>query len=199
MPRFFYDSEFLDTGTTIELISIGIVAEDGREYYGVNSEMPEKEISNNRWLCENVVPHLPLSGRDKVVHRHDSGSYYWSLDMKSTLVKPKWVIANEVREFILTPQPYPQSGLVLPEDFPTELWAYYSAYDHVVLAQLWGRMIDPPKGIPMWTHDLMQLWETAGRPDKPKESEDQHNALADARWNRDLYRTCMRVTETKHN
>ncbi len=34
MTRYFYDCEFLENGNTIELISIGIVADDGREYYG---------------------------------------------------------------------------------------------------------------------------------------------------------------------
>ena len=34
--RYFYDTEFLEDGETIDLISIGIVAEDGREYYAVN-------------------------------------------------------------------------------------------------------------------------------------------------------------------
>ena len=31
--RYFYDTEFIDNGRTIELISIGVAAEDGREYY----------------------------------------------------------------------------------------------------------------------------------------------------------------------
>lgn len=30
--RYFYDTEFIEDGHTIELISIGVVAEDGREY-----------------------------------------------------------------------------------------------------------------------------------------------------------------------
>ena len=32
--RFFYDCEFIEDGRTIELVSIGVVAEDGREFYG---------------------------------------------------------------------------------------------------------------------------------------------------------------------
>lgn len=56
-----YDTEFLDDGSTIDLISIGIVCEDGREYYAVNSDMPRERISRDDWLCQNVVPHLPSS------------------------------------------------------------------------------------------------------------------------------------------
>ena len=36
--RYFYDTEFIDDGRTIELISIGVAAEDGREYYAVSTE-----------------------------------------------------------------------------------------------------------------------------------------------------------------
>lgn len=35
--RYFYDTEFIDDGRTIELISIGMVSEDGREYYAVST------------------------------------------------------------------------------------------------------------------------------------------------------------------
>ena len=36
--RFFYDCEFIEDGTTIELVSIGVVDEDGREFYAVSTE-----------------------------------------------------------------------------------------------------------------------------------------------------------------
>lgn len=166
-----YDTEFLEDGATIELISIGIVCADGREYYAVNSDMPYERIKTDDWLCRNVVPHLPLGGSPPTVERHSnpSSGYYWSLDMRSPLVKPKWVIANEVREFLLA------GGR------PIELWADYAAYDHVALAQLWGRMISLPKGIPMFTHDLQQ--ELEHRPDFAPSAQagDEHHALADAR------------------
>ncbi|MFC8182439.1 3'-5' exoribonuclease domain-containing protein [Rhodococcus sp. NPDC057297] len=168
--KYFYDTEFLDDGRTIELISIGIVSSDGREYYAVNSEMPEDRIKNDRWLCENVIPSLPLNGREPKVNKHTSGNgYYWSLDRRSTIVKPKWVIANEVREFLLDGEGEP------------ELWAWYAAYDHVVLAQLFGKMIHLPKGLPMYTNDLKQEAHRLGDPELPEQEVGEHNALADAR------------------
>lgn len=51
-------------------------------------------------------------------------------------------------------------------------------------------MMDLPDGMPMWTHDLEQLWVNAGRPTKPEQAEGQHNALEDARWNAKLYAAC---------
>jgi hypothetical protein len=54
--RYFYDCEFIDDGKTIDLISIGIVCEDGRELYMQSSEF---EIGKaNGWVVENVLPHL---------------------------------------------------------------------------------------------------------------------------------------------
>lgn len=63
--RFWYDTEFLEDGKTIELISIGFVAEDGREYYAVNEEAPWKRIAKNDWLVRNVVSSLPRIHGDR--------------------------------------------------------------------------------------------------------------------------------------
>ena len=55
--KYFYDTEFIDDGHTIELISIGVAAEDGREYYGISSEFnPERA---GRWVRTHVLPKLP--------------------------------------------------------------------------------------------------------------------------------------------
>jgi hypothetical protein len=60
------------------------------------------------------------------------------------------------------------------------LWAWYADYDHVVLSQLWGSMIQLPEGMPMFTHDLKQVVDMAGNPAMPKQAEGAHNALHDA-------------------
>jgi 3'-5' exoribonuclease-like protein len=55
--RYFYDTEFIDDGRTIELISIGVAAEDGREYYAISTEFdPERAGS---WVRAHVLPKLP--------------------------------------------------------------------------------------------------------------------------------------------
>lgn len=55
--KFWIDTEFHDHGNAIELISIGVVAEDGREYYAVNSEYDRSRA--HAWLQANVLIHLP--------------------------------------------------------------------------------------------------------------------------------------------
>jgi hypothetical protein len=174
--KVFYDTEFLEDGHTIELISIGMVAEDKREYYAINSEMDLPRILKQDWLVREVLPSLPLSNRaglDRYVASPPNvfprpSIDHIDLDVTNTLVKPRQVIANEVRDFLLA----------IPD---LELWAWYGAYDHVALAQLWGPMINLPTGIPMWTNDLRQEVARLGDPELPEQTEREHDALADAR------------------
>jgi len=55
--RYWYDTEFVEDGTTIDLISIGIVCEDGREYYAQSAEFLVHG-KPNEWVQANVIPHL---------------------------------------------------------------------------------------------------------------------------------------------
>jgi len=55
--KYFFDTEFLDDGKTIEAISIGIKAEDGRELYE-EFDFNEERVYADEWLVKNVVPHL---------------------------------------------------------------------------------------------------------------------------------------------
>lgn len=161
--RIYYDTEFLEDGKTIELISIGMVAEDGREYYAVNRAMPWRRILRHDWLVANVVPSLP-------VIRHDGIRPFRKpfLNRAHPDVKSRELIAVQVRQFIQT----------TPD---VELWAWFGAYDHVVLCQLWGAMVDLPDGVPMYTHDLKQEADRLGNPPLPEQADGLHNALADAR------------------
>lgn len=176
MTRYFYDTEFLENGETIELISIGIVCEDGREYYAANSDMPVEKILRHHWLKPNVWPHLPLRGYKPSPQMNAAQVSDGRLDTDDTRVKPKWVIRNEVREFLLA----------APN---VELWADYAAYDHVVLCQLWGPMVRLPAGLPMFTNDIQQEATRLGLSDAdlPSQDEGLHNALADARGVRDRF------------
>jgi len=61
------------------------------------------------------------------------------------------------------------------------LWAWYGAYDHVALCQLWGAMPDLPRSIPRFPLDVRQLWEHLGKPALPVQEAGLHHALDDAR------------------
>ncbi|RFA12145.1 hypothetical protein B7R22_17090 [Subtercola boreus] len=153
--KYFYDTEFLEDGRTVDLISIGIVREDGATYYAVSTDANWKAITADPWLQANVIPHLGYRSPDQ---RIGEQAAHW---------KSRQQIALEVHAF-------------LTEHGEPELWAWYAAYDHVVLSQLWGRMIDLPAGLPMFTNDLKQVVGTKGLPGLPEQTADEHNALADA-------------------
>jgi hypothetical protein len=55
--------EFLEDDRTIDLISIGLIFLDGREYYAVWPDAPWDQIRKRDWLLRNVVPSLPVTGR----------------------------------------------------------------------------------------------------------------------------------------
>lgn len=55
--RYYLDTEFIEQPCCIDLISIALVADDGREYYAVSSEFDASRAS--KWVVDNVFPHLP--------------------------------------------------------------------------------------------------------------------------------------------
>lgn len=55
--RYFYDCEFIEDGRTIDLVSIGVAAEDGREFYAVSTEFDPSRAG--KWVRSNVLPKLP--------------------------------------------------------------------------------------------------------------------------------------------
>src|ERR1044071_4008335 len=154
MPyRYFYDCEFIEDGRLIDLVSIGVVDEHGREYYAVSTEFDASRAVP--WVRRNVLDKLP-SPADKA----------W---------KSRERIREELLDFLAEPL---QTGGATD----IELWAWYAAYDHVALAQLWGPMPTLPREIPRFTKDLLQLWDEQGRPPLPA-AEGRHDALVDARHN----------------
>ena len=54
--RFWFDTEFIEDGRTIDLISIGVFSEDRRKFY---AEVAECDLSRaDQWVKNNVFPHL---------------------------------------------------------------------------------------------------------------------------------------------
>ncbi|MFM9602716.1 3'-5' exoribonuclease domain-containing protein [Streptomyces turgidiscabies] len=186
--KIFYDTEFIDDGRTIDLVSIGMVREDGAELYAVSSEFDVLKLQANPWLVENVWSSLPTFKHPGTLRCHCGPGH---LDLNSPVVRSRAQIARMVEDFILGPD-HRTTGM-LPY---VELWAYYSAYDHVALAQLWGSMINLPEGIPMQSDDLVTAAKLANLTPKdlPKQVDGHHNALADARHNLAMARHIDAVT-----
>ena len=58
--KYWMDTEFIERPYTIDLISIGLVAEDGREFYAESSEVDWTKASH--WTLETVRPQLAGTG-----------------------------------------------------------------------------------------------------------------------------------------
>lgn len=69
--KYFFDTEFIEDGRVIDLVSIGVVAEDGREFYRCNTSC--KLHLASPWVRENVLPSLPGYGDAAWVRRGDIG------------------------------------------------------------------------------------------------------------------------------
>jgi len=81
--------------------------------------------------------------------------------------------------------------------YKPELWAWYGAYDHIALCQLFGRMIDLPNQMPQCTHELKSVLKLLNNPKMPKQPQGKHNALADAKWNMERIRVLRTIIKEK--
>lgn len=151
--KYYIDTEFIESGPKkpIQLISLGIVSEDGRELYCVSSEFNPEDASP--WVQDNVLD--SISEED----------YKSAMSLES--------IGHAVAEFVLQ---------CLPNK--PEFWGYYSDYDWVTFCQIFGTMMNLPQDFPMYCLDIKQVCIEKGNPKLPEQGKGEHNALADARWNK---------------
>lgn len=217
MGKFFIDTEFVERSHKplfgkrrhiIDLISIGIVAEDGREYYAISKEFNPRKA--NIWVRHHVINKLE----------------------KDIIRKSNQQIAREITEFCN----YQISDVERSDKGHAfnEFYGYFSDYDWVLLASMYGEMAALPACFPFYCKDLKQYLddyaqsedfeivmdlklhtmskvisrspeqdrqikmdlskydlpyrlELLRRTDQFPKEENEHNALADARWNKKLY------------
>lgn len=191
--NFYLDTEFLEgtqkrkflgfnigeTKPTIDLISIGIVCEDGREYYAISKDFNLKEVWNRvqvtthsdeapqYWHRNNVL--FPIY--NSFISGDMKNRYPFTLDTMKWLVAQKGIsntdIAEEICSFIFG-QDVDINGSILSTARKYQIsdktknpifYGYYSAYDWVVFCQLHGIMMDLPKGYPFYCIDLKQTFD----------------------------------------
>jgi hypothetical protein len=173
--KYFFDCEFLEDGRTIDLISIGVVCEDGREYLAINKFADFNRILDESWLVENVLPHLGFNkpADESWVDFYYPGRMYPEMNERSELFKNPDQIKNDLIEFITGDN--------------IEFWAYYGDYDWVCLCRLFGQMIDLPEGWPKLCYDLRQWLNHKGLDYIRQPDDAPHHALLDARWGAGTY------------
>jgi hypothetical protein len=210
--RYYFDTEFIEDGEIIDLISIGIVTEDGREYYAVNRDCNFSKASD--WVLDNVLQPI---GLDRSGFNRNPGDASVSANYKNSYAhsKSKKLIRSDIAGFcgcmtITTMQVTGNRWIPFLENYKTtdrfeldknmpapELWGNYCAYDFVVFSQLmsmFGRnthnpMSDCyPKGLPWYANDLQQDANRLGVDlYEAVPHENEHHALTDAKWNKQAH------------
>jgi hypothetical protein len=177
--RVYHDWEFVEDGVTIRPLSVGMISEYGDSLYYEFAEGPWDEAKENPWMAANVIPMTYSQNPDLIYTEGDVADIYLStLDIK-----------DKVYSFLSRLHNDDPQGL--------QLWGWYSAYDHVCLAQLFGKMIDLPSFVPMWTNDLKQEFFRLGSPAYPRQDSGLHNALSDAKFIKDKHAWLRRYEEAE--
>lgn len=162
--KYFLDTEFIEDGKTIDLVSIGIFCEDGRRLYRQHKDAVFNKASD--WVWRNVFPHLLHF--DMRTAKCQDAECPWAY---------RWEIRDAVKDFC-DPEKYGKP----------EFWGYYADYDWVAFCQLFGTMIELPRGFPMYCRDIKQLCDFLGNPElPPNPNTSEHHALKDAEWNKTAY------------
>lgn len=185
VQRVFYDSEFDEDGRTIRPLSLGFYApcykcndtgsyppftrqvcdhcnaEGGRGLYVVITDANRERC--NEFVQEHVIPYLDVEpgGRCETV--------------RCTKAEAGKIILDWLRSLA------PQGSVRL------EFWANFGSYDWVLFAQLYGKMVDLPWGLPQMINDLKQELLRRGYTRKSEipdftEGMQLHNAYDDAVW-----------------
>jgi 3' exoribonuclease, RNase T-like len=168
--KYFLDTEFLDDRTAIDLISIAVVCEDGREYYACNDEVELERIYEDPWLSENVAPYLPAICGEQ-----------W---------KCRLAIAADLREFV--------SGETGSNEFwgyyPAYDWvALCQLYGKMIdIPRAFPKQCFDINQL----RATIRLSDGGLAKKLPKPA-DARNALVDARWNRDFYNSIIGELESE--
>jgi 3' exoribonuclease, RNase T-like len=162
--RFFLDTEFIEDSRTIDLVSIGVVAETGEEFYAVSTEAQLHLASP--WVRQHVLPKLPPYDSEAWMTRNAIKDRLYTFVERATCVRNLGVYSHHE---------------------PPEFWADHASYDWVALCQLFGTMMQLPTRWPQLCLDLEQLRIMKGSPQRLARIEAEHDALYDARYARALH------------
>lgn len=180
--KIFLDTEFtgLHQGTT--LISIGLISEDDRTFYGELTDYDKTQI--DEWLQNNVINNLTLSYLHSNIE--DSGvtdiSDIDNIKFRGTLPHLKVELEKWLLQFK-----------------QVEIWSDCLSYDWVLFNQIFGHAFNIPKNVYYIPFDICTLFHSKGiDPDINREwfafdgmpygvEEKKHNALWDAKVIKECY------------
>lgn len=174
---------------SIELISIGLVDDEGKEYYAINKHF--KESRCNDWVKENVLTKLP----SRLLC--DDTSWWSSYDgfeceECGLIPNPLYKSISEIRDDIIN-FVAPASAVYAHcetsgeqdnclenylKENPVKFKAYFADYDWVMFCTIFGTMMDLPDGFPMYCFDLKQEFDNVAElVHEVREEENNHKGI----------------------
>lgn len=175
MTRIFFDTEFTGLHQNTTLISIGCVAEDGREFYAELTDYDEDQINK-------MSDHAREKVFDTLIYK-DGGNREITNGAHTGRQGDTKYIADELSKWL--------------SSFGTkvQMWSDTLAYDWVLFNQLWGHAFNIPDCVYYIPFDLATLFLVKGiDPDINREEfsgldDDglKHNAQWDAKVIRECY------------
>lgn len=160
--KIFFDTEFTGLYKNTTLISIGMISEDGKEFYAELIDYDKTQL--NDWLRENVIAKLVFNGE-----RSESATNA-NRNISGTKAKVAQAIADWLAQWD-----------------KVEMWSDCLAYDWVLFNDLFGTAFDIPKNVYYIPFDICTLFKYRNiDPDIKREeyaeveTRMKHNALWDA-------------------
>lgn len=164
--RYFVDTEFIVAHWgDLSLISVGVIAEDGRTFY---REIEDAPLWNaDAFAKDHVIPQLHMRQDDQ----HDVRCPEPRSEHDCPVTSPQQ-LRLDFLEFVAADQQIP------------EFWADFGAYDYVILSETFGGMEMWPTFYPCYFNDIQQWARQLGAHLPPVQIADapyaEHHALYDA-------------------
>lgn len=213
--KLFFDTEFIECVKqrtflgvnigrpvpTIDLLSIGLVRQDGVSFESLNAEAELDYAWKHEFVRENVLAKIyeqHLHGDMRNHYRFSLATMRWVFrrwgmsraDLATNLARLAGAYRNiGTGGMPLSWQRYDEGHRYYVH--APEFWAYYADYDWVAWCQLFGSMNDLPVGLPKFCADLHQRRLSLGISNDEKRDlcpdwASEHSALSDAKWNYQL-------------
>lgn len=120
--KYFFDTEFIEDGELVHLVSIGMVTEDSRELYLESSEAPHERA--NAFVQEHVLPHL-----GPVERRVSRAAIRQAITEFVTCSEPHFVAWYNAYDWYLMCRLF--GGMVnLPKSWPQYCYDLQQLFDH---------------------------------------------------------------------
>ncbi|MGH0678673.1 3'-5' exoribonuclease domain-containing protein [Bacillus luti] len=199
--KVFFDTEFTGLHQNTTLISIGLVAENGKTFYAECSDYDRAQV--DEWLQENVIAHLVIENNDyKGLSKEINTKSIEDCDHVALIGYKSKEIADYLQRW-------------LSQFDKVEIWSDCLAYDWMLFNQLFGHAFNIPNNVYYIPFDICTLFKVNGIDPDVKREEfadsyvstegksinpnfvQKHNALWDAYVIKACYHKLINISSTR--